>query len=418
MTLQRNAMTQSCFALATIVYFSILLLAGAHAQSVYPQGSGFPLEVYSLQPDSDIPAVAVNGWNIGHRYGWNEVSDPSAGEDSLNALMQTFNQNGMQGLPHLPAYHDTTLAVWTEWAEGDMANWIQAIAPNTNIAYWDLPEEQRYWKPSEFQIVRDYTRWTRVYDPQQRPNYMYIPTHYTQDQVSNYVPYLDIVPASAYADFAGQPHAWVRWRMEETIRGIQLANAVIGPDYLNGQKTPVGVVQLFVGTNGNIPSADQTYHDFWQLIASGAQGVFVFSYFHRNDQNGALVSNWNALQQAAAQITGSELGSVILNGQAVSGVTESVLSGPSQTVSFIPVGYSTPVQFPSIHLLATQWNGNTYIIAVNSTDQAVTTSISNLPATSAASATVMFESRTVTISGSGFTDLFPAWGVHIYSIGP
>lgn len=393
-----------------VVLLLVVALATAQGQGVYPQGSVFPLEVYSLQPDSDILPVAGNGWNIGHRYGWNEVSDPSSGEDSLNALMQTFSQSSMQGLPHLPAYHDTTLGVWTAWAESDMANWIQAIAPNTNIAYWDLPEEQRYWKPSEFQIVQDYTTWTRGYDPQ------YIPTHYTQDQVSNYVPYLDIVPASAYADFAGQPHAWVRWRMEETLRGIQLANAIIGPDYLNGQKTPVGVVQLFVGTNGKIPSAAQTYHDFWQLIASGAQGVFVFSYFHRNDQNGALVANWSALQRAASEITSSELGSVILYGQPINGVTASVLSGPSQTVSFIPVGYSSPIQFPSIHLLASQWNGSTYIVAVNSTDQAVTASISNLPATSADSATVMFESRTITISGTGFTDSFRAWGVHIYSV--
>jgi len=404
--------------LTKMVGFAVVAVAATHAQGVYPQGSGFPLEVYSLQPDSDIPAVAANGWNIGHRYAWNEVSDSSAGAASLNALMAAFGQNSMEGLPHLPAYHDTTAGVWREWAQADMANWIQAISPNTNIAYWDLPEEQRYWKPSEFQIVQDYSTWTRVYDAQQRPNYMYIPTHYTQDQVSNYVPYLDVVPASAYADFAGQPHAWVRWRMEETIHGIQLAGAAVGPDYLNGQKTPVGVVQLFVGPNGNIPSADQTYHDFWQLIASGAQGVFVFSYFHRNDQNRVLLPNWNALQQAASEITGSELGSVVLYGDPVSGVTSSVLSGPSQTVSFIPVGYATPVQFPSIHPLAKQWNGNTYIIAMNSTDQAVTANISNLPATSADSASVMFESRTVSISGGGFIDSFPAWGVHIYSIAP
>ena len=222
MILRHKAGTVTWSAVAQIVCLSIVA-AAARAQSVYPQGSGFPLQVYSLQPDADVPGVAANGWNIGHRYGWNEVSDPLVGEDSLNALMQTFSQNGMQGLPHLPAYHDTTLGVWTEWAQNDMGNWIAAIAPNTNIAYWDLPEEQRYWKPTEFQIVQDYTAWTRVYDPQQRPNYMYIPTHYTQDQVSNYVPYLDVVPASAYADFAGQPHAWVRWRMEETVRGIQLA---------------------------------------------------------------------------------------------------------------------------------------------------------------------------------------------------
>jgi len=393
----------------------VVFTAGAQTVSVYPQGAVFPLELYSLQPTSDTPLVTPNGWNIGHQYGWNQVTDPPTGESSLNSLMQSFALNGIEGLPHLPAFQDSSL-VSSEWSEVMMASWIQAIDPNSNIAYWDLPEEQRYFKPTEFQLVKDYTAWTRKYDPQQRPNYMYIPTHFTQDQVSNYVPYLDIIPASAYADFAGHPHAWVRWRMEETIRGIQLANAIIGKDYLHGQKTPVGVVQLFVGTNGIIPTADQTRHDFWQLIASGAQGIFVFSYFHRNDQSGALLPNWNALQQAASQLSGSEkLGDMVLYGQPVSNVMVTVTSGPTQTVSFIPTGYTTPFQFPSIHLLAKQWNGKTYIIAVNSTDQTVTANIANLPPSVLNSAAVLFESRSVPISSSSFTDSFPAWGVHIYA---
>src|SRR6516225_2531606 len=54
---------------------------------------------------------------------------------------------------------------------------------------------------------------------------------------------------------------------------INQAGAVIGSDYLNGQKTPVGIVGLFLGSNGVLPTPDQTYHDFWQLIASGAQGI-------------------------------------------------------------------------------------------------------------------------------------------------
>jgi hypothetical protein len=263
--------------------------------------------------------------------------------------------------------------------------------------------------------VQNYSALTRTYDPQLRPNYMYIPTHYTKDQVKNYVPYLDIVPASAYADRAGWPHAWVRWRMEETIRGINVAGAPIGNDYLNGQETPVGIVQLFVGPNAIVPTPAQTYHDFWQLVASGAQGIFVFSYLHRNDAGGVLIPNWNLLQEAASQMTGPEqLGNMVLYGTPTSGVIFSVLAGPTQTVSFTPTGYTTPVQFPSIHLFA-QWNGNTYIIAVNSTDQDVTVQISNVP-TTPTSATVLFQGRTIPISGHSFSDTFSAWGVNIYKV--
>lgn len=382
------------------------------AQDVYPQGSAFPLLLYELQPDPDIAVVAPDGWNIGQRYGW--ANGGSGGTDSLNAFLQKLGQFGMDGLPVLPAYGDVASGR-TEWAESDIAAWIAALDQNTSIAYWDVPEELRWWKPDEFQIVQDYTAWTRTYDPWQRPNHMYIPSHYTQADVQHYVPYLDIIPASAYADYAGMPHAWVRWRMEETIRGINLAGAVIGSDYLNGQKTPVGIVGLFVGSNGVIPTPDQTYHDFWQLIASGAQGIFVFAYAHRNDHNAALIPNWTRLRQAAAQVTGPEqLGDMILYGQPVPGVTATVRSGPTQTVSFRPVGYTTSVQFPSINVFCQQWNGSNYLIAVNSTAQTVTASFGNLPPPGCDAANVLFESRTVPISAAGFTDSFHAWGVHIY----
>jgi hypothetical protein len=384
--------------------------APCQPSAIYPVGSAFPLQLYSLQPDGDIPLVAPDGWNVGHRYGW---GDGGTGTGTLNALLQNLAQSGMNSMPALPAT-GTVSSGKTEWTEGDIANWIGDLAPNSNLAFWDFPEELRYWKPSEYQIVQDYAAWTRTYDPLQRPNFMYIPSHYTQAQIQNYVPYLDIIPASAYADYAGQPHAWVRWRMEETIRAINQAGAVIGSDYLNGQKTPVGIVGLFLGANGVLPTPDQTYHDFWQLIASGAQGILVFSYFHRNDQNGALLPNWQRLRDCASQISGPEqLGQMILYGQPVMSVTAAILDGPAQTVAFTPVGYSTSLQFPSIHVFCQQWNGSNYLIAVNSTDQSVTAQFGNLPA-GGGSATVLFESRQVSITDSGLTDSFPAWGVHIY----
>src|SRR5215471_13835077 len=96
-----------------VIVFCFLLrlasLAGAQTASVYPQGTAFPLELYSLQPSSDIPSIVANGWNLGHQYGWNQVSDLPAGESSLNSLMHTFATNGIEGLPHLPAFQDASL---------------------------------------------------------------------------------------------------------------------------------------------------------------------------------------------------------------------------------------------------------------------------------------------------------------------
>ena len=417
--LRRWAMRRLAVSLLTLSLMALGPGASpATAQGVYPQGSAFPLQLYELvnrcRTDGDIALVAPDGWNIGHGYCW---ADGGTGTDSLNALLQNLAQSGMQGLPALPAFGIVDDTGRTEWEENDIRAWIQALAPNANIAYWDLPEELRsygHFTETEYRVVQDYTAWTRTYDPLKRPNFMYIPPNYTQAQVQNYVQYLDIIPATASADRRGMPHAWVRWRMEETIRGIE-ARAVIGSDYLNGEKTPVGVVQLSGFNDPVIPTADQTYHDFWQLIASGAKGIFVFSYARRLDQGGALIPNWNRLREAASQISGPEqLGAMILYGQPVTGVTVTILSGPEQTVSFTPERYDTPVQFPSIHVFCQQWNGSNYLIAVNSTDQSVTASFANLPPTGSDGATVLFESRGVSISEAGFTDSFPAWGVHIY----
>src|SRR5260370_16950590 len=80
----------------------LVFTAGAQTVSVYPQGAVFPLELYSLQPTSDTPLVTPNGWNIGHQYGWNHVTDPPTEESSLNTLIPSFPLNRIRplGLHH------------------------------------------------------------------------------------------------------------------------------------------------------------------------------------------------------------------------------------------------------------------------------------------------------------------------------
>jgi len=399
-----------------VAFAWILSVCVCNAQpvpGVYPQGTSFPLLMLALGPDPALaaPVVAASGWNIGHLYIDPQLSDPT-GREKTNSRLQTLAQNGMEGLVHLSANYDSA-NVASEGSEAQIADYIQFIVANTNIAYWDFPEEMRYWKASELQIVRDYAAWTRRYDPQRRPNFMYIPGHYSASDVAHYIPFLDIIPASAYADYAAQPHAWVRWRMEETIRGIHQGGGTIGWDYQRGEKTPVGIIQLFKGSNGLIPTPEQTYYDFWQLIVSGARGIWVYSYAHRNDTP-SLLSNFANLQTAASQVSGEEqIGNVILYGRTDSSVTFTVLDGPDQTVSFTPYGLATAVQFPAIDLLCKVWHGDVYVIAVNSTDQIVRAEISGLPGTDG-SATLPFESRTVAVTGDEFADVFPPWGVHVY----
>ena len=144
--------------------------------------------------------------------------------------------------------------------------------------------------------------------------------------------------------------------------------------------------------------------------------MFVFSYFHRNDDRGILLPNWSRLQEAASQITGPEqLGSMVLYGTPITGLSFDILDGPTQTVSFTPTGYTESIQFPSLHLFSQNWNGAIYIIAVNSTDQNVSAQISNLP-TSSPLATVLFQNRVVPVTDGQFVDSFSAWGVNLYKV--
>src|SRR6266852_5613491 len=110
---------------ALIALLQALTVSPARAQdsvSVYPQGTAFPLELYALGPDSDIPLVALSGWNIGHRYGW--AQGGGGGVDTLDALLRTFAQNGLDGLPALPAVGIVDDTGRTGWVEADIAGWL------------------------------------------------------------------------------------------------------------------------------------------------------------------------------------------------------------------------------------------------------------------------------------------------------
>ena len=100
-------------------------------------------------------------------------------------------------------------------------NEIKQQEKYTNISWWDIPEELRYWKNSEYNIVKSYPQLIREYDTKNRPTYMYIPGHYSKEGIKHYVPFLDILPASCYPNYQGEPHVYVRWSIERTQEAIK-----------------------------------------------------------------------------------------------------------------------------------------------------------------------------------------------------
>jgi hypothetical protein len=282
--------------------------------------------------------------------------------------------------------------------EAQYAADIRALAESDAVGWWDFPEERRYWVPAEMQLVENLAAWTRQHDPARRPRYMYIPGHYRASDIAHYVPYLDVVPASVYPAFNDQPHAWTRWRIEETVTAIAEAGATIGADYLAGEKTVVAVLELFDSGTGRAPSPEGTYHDFWLSVACGARGVLVSSYaYHAGSP--ALAATWARLQEAAAQLSGAEgVGSAFLFGDEVHGIAARILSGAPRTESFVPTPHgSTAIDLPSVKVAARRHQDDLYLIVVNSAESAISARITGLPA-HLDQAAYPFEDRTAPIS--------------------
>lgn len=364
---------------------------------IYPEGSRFPLVLYSIHTVEEMKEVEPAGWAVGHRYNFKDD------------FFETVEQAGWMCVAHLRGKTQSTApppsvskgktagpeAANAEEAgrtahevkpserlrtEEEVSADIARYAAHDCVAWWDFPEEQRWWREDEYAIVTNLSAWTRKHDPKQRPNYMYLPGHYSAEAVAKYTPYLDIVGTGTYTEYAHQPRAWVRWRTEETIRGIRQSGYRIGHDYLNGEKTPIGIPMLF---GKDLQKADPitpvgAYHDFWSCIASGARGIFLFSFWHRRDLP-LFQSTWEQGYNRAARHLNADPGlpRALLFGENVP-LDVTVTKGSPRTSTFRPYGVEEDISLPSVNVLAKQHQGTLYVIAVSSQERPVTARISGL----------------------------------------
>ena len=374
----------------------------------YPQGTAFPLMMYEVGDAPSAANVASYGWNIIQNYGLSTNS-------VINAFLQLASSNSLGGDVPIPCGGDVSTN-FAEWPQAQVQAWIQGSMTNSNIAWWDMPEEMRSWHPTEVQLLQDYRTWIQLYDTNgHRPTYEYTPNARTTSSQIGVITNLDIIGCGAYCEAAGQPHAWVRYKVQEAgIHAVTLGGGTIGSNYLAGQKTVVSVLYLADPNNGSLPTPQQSYHDVWSSIASGAQGITVWAYWHGVHDNPVLTNNLNQFNLAAAQISGTEIGQAILYGAQNTNINFIVTAGPTNTDSFNP-GDGTTWQYSSINVLCKTWSNNAYVIAVNSTSNSVSANITNLPVTTGTAA-LPLEFRSLAVSGGGLADTFAPWGVHVYKL--
>jgi hypothetical protein len=410
---------------------------GEPVDPIYPVGTRFPLLLYSIHTAEEMAEVEEAGWSVGHRYRFTEeffdviekagwlcvahlegktkvekaatVAAPKAKKGADAA-----NQEEAGGTAHAVAPTERLRT------EEEVAADIRAYAAHDALAWWDFPEEQRWWYKDEYQIVKSLSAWTRKYDPRERPNYMYLPGHYTTKSILKYLEYLDIVGAGTYTEYSHQPRAWVRWRTEETIRAITTGGFRIGPDYLNGEKTPIGIPMMF---SGGLHKSDPitpvgAYHDFWSCIASGARGIFVFSFWHRRDLpifQKTWADGFNLAARNLHSVPG--LDQALLFGEDVP-LTVTVTKGAPRTSTFRPYGFEEDLSLPSVNVLGRKHNGTLYIVAVSSQERPVTAAISGLPpgvTDLQVHCEVRKDGDEVAPVKNAFEDTFPWLTVHLYT---
>ncbi len=358
----------------------------------YPQGTQFPMMLYSVVAE-DLVSVKNEGFNLVHTYSFDR------------SWLEDVRRVGLHAVVPIGAYDQASL-----WNEPQTENFVSSYADDFSVAWWGLPEEMTWTVDWKLNQLVDLSSWVRRYDANKRPTYEYLAGNYIAYDIRNYVPYVDIIGIGAYVDYNEQPRQWIRWAVKQVIDGITQAGFSVGRDYLGRERVPVAVLQMFIEGGTHVQTGPESYHDVWSAVCAGAKGILVFSHSYRG-RFGPDV--YEAFVKAARQLTGEhDLGRVALFGQDLPGIVTNVISGPATTPPFDSWG-GKAISFPTMNVMAREYEGKKYIFAVNDVDEPITAKFANLPL-EVTRAVVIDEGRTIPVSGASFVDSFGNWGVHLY----
>jgi len=354
----------------TLISFILLLFSfNTYAQDLYPYGNKFPLGLYSLHTDLD--SAYYYGWNNGHRYGFRIDDVRYLATPMPDSYFEECKKNNLHSFARL-SWADSLDRKWSV-SDQKIINEIIQQEKHTNISWWDIPEELRYWKNSEYSILKNYSQLIREHDTKKRPYYMYIPGHYEKEAIKYYVPFLDILPASCYTNYQDNPHVYVRWSIERTKDAILDDGYKLGKDYINNEKTVIAILELF--EKENLLTKGGTWHDFWLAIACDVKGIQIFSHFYRN-QSHTLKGSWNILNKAIQLFKKNKFDEIMLNGENLE-LKQKIIIGPSTSPTLHIQDKSYIL--PSLKFLAKKHQDTTYVIAVNSSNESIIYQLEDIP---------------------------------------
>ncbi|MDP7110677.1 MAG: hypothetical protein QGH45_01870, partial [Myxococcota bacterium] len=303
--------------------------------ALIPTGDQFIVGMYEVYSEEAMAALAASHFNLVQTY------------PSLYYTTQEWQD--WAAAAGLYTFADIDLGATTE----ETIAAIEELGAQPQVGWWDLPEEQRYWYADEMATVVDLSALCRAHDPGGRPVYMYIPGHYHADDIAHYVDHLDIIGTGTYVNYSGQPHAWVRWRMEENLAAIADAG------YTTADRVPVSIPAIFRYEGAADPTPAEVRFDAFESLASGALGIVYFGWWYAENVLDPAVGE--EVYRVGDLIGGEAgFGEAVLHGVAHGELDVVVLQGPEQGPEFTPIYYPTPVVYPAIHAVAWDHHGTRF----------------------------------------------------------
>ena len=170
------------------------------------------------------------------------------------------------------------------------------------------------------------------------------------------------------------------------------------------------IIQYFQGWGWkHFPTREELFGMTFAAICHGAHGMTWYAYCGRvrpekNQYNYGVTSTperWANICELATQL--KELAPVLVERTGKQPPAPQVLSGPQ----------TDPLGHPSISHLLKRHGGAAYLFAVNSAADSVT---ARFALKAGCKVEVLYENRSVKVSGEGLTDAFAPFGVHVYRI--
>jgi hypothetical protein len=333
--------------------------------------SGFPLSLYNVQIPS-FAAVKSAGMDWVHQY------DSIQSEGEAITYLQAAESAGLEVVQNMPADYLT-------YPEAFWADRIDALSPYDTLSVWYLPEE-----PTDHGSVEVLHDLVRLRDPDSRPAGTYFANLLALD---GWCDVMDILFVGAYPEYSGEPRVSMMARLDiaqEACPGLPI----------------VGVPMLF-DTNydgtGDYPTPHEARADAYTALIAGASGLQWYSY--ELGQN--VPDLWQAVQDIVGEMNSLE--AVITEPDSSSPATVQILSGPVQSPE------TSGRSYDSIQFVQKENLGEQYLFVVNVAEDTVEARFSGLPG-SAVHAVVLFEDRSVPITGGAFSDTFAAADVHVYKV--